>query len=178
MRPRPWGRRARPCLTLCPSAASGMSGRSPTTPSGACGCAKGCPASAVPLQNGATRDGWGRRVAVSSAVALGQVRRTDVADGGSREFFRRLIRPAKLLLSLAINFHGIDHGDACWIHRGPNYNRHEKPLGSTLSDGRHHPLQSRPDWCGPSHLDSLCSPGRAEPTDRQRLGSWTTAEQP
>ena len=39
VRPRPRGQRARPRLTLCPSAASGMSGRSPTTPSGACGCA-------------------------------------------------------------------------------------------------------------------------------------------
>lgn len=38
VRPRPWGCPAPPRLTLCPSAASGKNGRSPTTPSGACGC--------------------------------------------------------------------------------------------------------------------------------------------
>lgn len=96
---------------------------------------KPAPSVLVPLQDSSTGCGGGGWVALSSAIALVQVWRTDVADRGRREFFRGLIWPAKLLLSLAINFYSIDHGDTCWIHRGPNCNKQEKLLRSTFSEG-------------------------------------------
>lgn len=93
----------------------------------------------VPLQDSSTGRSGGSWVAISSAVALVQIWRADVADRGRREFFWGLIRPAKLLLSLAINFYSIYHGDTCWIHRGPNCNKQERTLGSTFS--KEPPLQ-------------------------------------
>ena len=90
----------------------------------------------VPLQDSSAGGGRSRRVAVSSAIALVQVGRTDVADRGRGELFWGFIGPAKLLFRFAVNFYRVNHGDACWIHRSPNCNKLEKPLGSTFSKGQ------------------------------------------
>ena len=73
----------------------------------------------LPLEHRATGGGGRGHVSVRGPVALVEVGAADVVDGGGGgEVLRGLLRPAKLLLGLAVDLDGVQHGDAGGVHRG------------------------------------------------------------
>ena len=88
----------------------------------------------VPLQHGAAGGGGCDHVSVRGPVALVEVGAADVVGGGGGgEVLRGLLRPAELLLGLAVDLDGVQHGDAGGVDRGSDLEGEDDQMFSRCS---------------------------------------------